>query len=138
MIRKLSLLFFFCNFHFALTAPAFRQFTDVSEALGFSGGGKAAFGDYDDDGFVDLLKENCGETKMAADLWKSPTAASRVAKSSGVTTTTMEISNFLHPRAQELSTRTEATANLTPLHSLNCRQKLKRCSLDRPQQGQSA
>lgn len=54
MIRKLSLLLFLFNFHFALTAPAFGQFTDVTEAMGFGGGGKAAFGDYDDDGFVDL------------------------------------------------------------------------------------
>ena len=31
------------------------QFTDVSETLGFSGGGKAAFADYDGDGWVDLF-----------------------------------------------------------------------------------
>lgn len=31
------------------------QFTDVSEAFGFSGGGKAAFADYDGDGWVDLF-----------------------------------------------------------------------------------
>lgn len=30
------------------------QFKDVSEAFGFSGGGKAAFGDFNNDGYVDL------------------------------------------------------------------------------------
>ncbi|MCP4945178.1 MAG: CRTAC1 family protein [Planctomycetaceae bacterium] len=41
-------------FHLALTTASFGQFTDASGELGFSGGGKAAFGDYNNDGFVDL------------------------------------------------------------------------------------
>ena len=30
------------------------QFIDATEKLGFSGGGKAAFADYNNDGFVDI------------------------------------------------------------------------------------
>jgi len=38
-----------------LLAPClFAEFRDASEQLGFSGGGKAAFADYDGDGWVDL------------------------------------------------------------------------------------
>ena len=38
------------------------QFRDVSKEWGFSGGGKAAFGDFDGDGFVDLF---------AGKLWRN-------------------------------------------------------------------
>ncbi len=41
-------------FNLALTTFSFGQFTDTSGELGFGGGGKAAFGDYNNDGFVDL------------------------------------------------------------------------------------
>lgn len=42
--------------------PAFGQFKDVSAEMGFSGGGKAAFGDFNNDGFVDLF---------SGQLWKN-------------------------------------------------------------------
>ncbi|MEC9093818.1 MAG: CRTAC1 family protein [Planctomycetota bacterium] len=47
-----------------LIAPAttFSQFKDVSEETGFSGGGKAAFGDFNNDGWVDLY---------TGQLWKN-------------------------------------------------------------------
>jgi hypothetical protein len=54
VIRKATLFCLFCSFHTALTTPSFGQFTDASDELGFGGGGKAAFGDYNHDGFVDL------------------------------------------------------------------------------------
>ena len=54
MIRKATLFCLFCSLHTALTTPSFGQFTDASDELGFGGGGKAAFGDYNHDGFVDL------------------------------------------------------------------------------------
>ena len=38
----------------AVTTDSYGQFTDASGELGFSGGGKAAFGDYNNDGYVDL------------------------------------------------------------------------------------
>lgn len=38
----------------SVTTASYGQFTDTSGELGFSGGGKAAFGDYNNDGFVDL------------------------------------------------------------------------------------
>ena len=37
-----------------LSNPLAAQFKDASEELGFSGGGKASFADYNNDGFVDL------------------------------------------------------------------------------------
>lgn len=48
---RTALCFFFT---FAATTATYAQFTDASADLGFSGGGKAAFGDYNNDGFVDL------------------------------------------------------------------------------------
>ena len=36
-------------------ATASAQFRDVSKEIGFSGDGKAAFADYDNDGFVDVF-----------------------------------------------------------------------------------
>ena len=45
----------FCSLlQLVLTTSLFGQFTDASGELGFGGGGKAAFGDYNNDGFVDL------------------------------------------------------------------------------------
>lgn len=44
-----------CLFGILPVSNSEAQFTDVSEALGFSGGGKAAFSDYDGDGWVDLF-----------------------------------------------------------------------------------
>ena len=53
-----------------MTDPARAQFRDASGELGFSGGGKAAFADYDNDGFVDLhagkLFHNEGGKKLVA------------------------------------------------------------------------
>ena len=52
MLRS-NLIFCFL-LQLALTTSSFGQFTDASGELGFGGGGKAAFGDYNNDGFVDL------------------------------------------------------------------------------------
>lgn len=41
-------------FALAVTTDSYGQFTDASGELGFSGGSKAAFGDYNNDGYVDL------------------------------------------------------------------------------------
>ena len=51
LCTRTALCFFFT---FAATTATYAQFTDASADLGFSGGGKAAFGDYNNDGFVDL------------------------------------------------------------------------------------
>ena len=37
-----------------MTTASPGQFSDVSDQYGFGGGGKAAFGDFNNDGFVDL------------------------------------------------------------------------------------
>jgi len=53
-----------------LATHAGAQFRDASGDFGFSGGGKAAFADYDNDGFVDLhagkLFRNKGGKKLVA------------------------------------------------------------------------
>ena len=45
---------------FSFTSASHAQFKDVSEEFGFSGGGKASFADYNNDGFVDLYVTNVG------------------------------------------------------------------------------
>ena len=39
---------------FSFTSASHAQFKDVSEEFGFTGGGKASFADYNNDGFVDI------------------------------------------------------------------------------------
>ena len=51
LYTRTTLCFFFA---LAVTTASYGQFTDASGELGFSGGSKAAFGDYNNDGFVDL------------------------------------------------------------------------------------
>ena len=51
LCTRTTLCFFFA---LTVTTASYGQFTDASGDLGFSGGGKAAFGDYNNDGFVDL------------------------------------------------------------------------------------
>ena len=57
----------------AVTLTARGQFRDVSTDTGFSGGGKAAFGDYNNDGFVDvytgkLWRNEKGEKYIHAEM----------------------------------------------------------------------
>ena len=55
---------------FSFTSASHAQFKDVSEEFGFTGGGKASFADYNNDGFVDLhagqLFKNEGGKKLVA------------------------------------------------------------------------
>ena len=46
----------------SLLLPSHAQFKDVSNEWGYSGGGKAAFADYNGDGFIDLF---------ASKLWRN-------------------------------------------------------------------
>ena len=53
MHRSKLILCFVFTFVLA-NASLFGQFTDISEEFGFGDSGKAAFGDYNNDGFADL------------------------------------------------------------------------------------
>ena len=53
-LMKLVFLIFAFQSQVGLEYRIYGQFEDASEKLGFKGGGKAAFGDFNNDGFVDL------------------------------------------------------------------------------------
>ena len=59
----------------AVTTDSYGQFTDASGELGFSGGGKAAFGDYNNDGYVDLYSGKLWRNKNLHDARTAPPQA---------------------------------------------------------------